>query len=190
VRAAHAGFQVGTELLLLLPRLGDVAQFLDIEVLPDLTVRFPEAFVDRTKSAALHRHLAPPPAASSDEIVTPMGGHFYSREAPHLPPLVGEGTRFEAGQPLFVIEVMKMFNKVSVPFSGRVTKLLLHDADGTIVKKGQPILKIEPDERVVVESADAIAARRKATTERLLGGAMAAPNKTTAKRSRGAQSIT
>ena len=41
-----------------------------------------------------------------------MGGTFYAREAPHLPPLVDEGDHFEAGQPLFIIEVMKMFNKV------------------------------------------------------------------------------
>jgi pyruvate/2-oxoglutarate dehydrogenase complex dihydrolipoamide acyltransferase (E2) component len=76
--------------------------------------------------------------------------------------------RFEAGQPLFVIEVMKMFNRVSVPFSGRVIEVLLSDADGTIVQKGQPILKIEPDERVVLESPEAVAARRRTVTEALL----------------------
>jgi pyruvate/2-oxoglutarate dehydrogenase complex dihydrolipoamide acyltransferase (E2) component len=82
---------------------------------------------------------------------------------------VEEGSRFEAGQPLFVIEVMKMFNKISVPYSGRVIKVLLHDSDGTIVKKGQPILKIEPDERVVIESPETIAERRRQVTARLLG---------------------
>ncbi|MDH5671552.1 MAG: biotin carboxylase [Myxococcales bacterium] len=168
VRASHAGFQLGMELLLLLPRIGQAAGFFDIEVGEDLTVRFPDRLNDREQRAQLQRNLAPPPAASSDEVVTPMGGHFYSREAPHLPPLVQEGMRFEAGQPLFVIEVMKMFNRVSVPFSGRVLKVLLHDADGTIVQKGQPILKIEPDERIVVESPEQVAARRRAVTLALL----------------------
>jgi hypothetical protein len=46
--------------------------------------------------------------------------------------------------------------------------VLLPDADGTIVKKGQAILKIEPDERVVVESPEAVAARRREVTAALL----------------------
>ena len=87
-----------------------------------------------------------------------MGGTFYAREAPHLPPLVEEGDHFEAGQPLFVIEVMKMFNKVLAPFSGTVTENLMADRDGTVVKKGQTIFAIEPDERVEPESESARAA--------------------------------
>ena len=169
-RAAHAGFQLGLELLLMLPRAGMAAGFFGVRVGEDLGVQFPDFCADAEARKQYQRKLAPPPVASSDEVVTPMGGHFYSREAPHLPPLVQEGSRFEAGQPLFVIEVMKMFNKISVPFSGVVTKVLLSDADGNIVKKGEPILKIEPDERIVVESADAIKARRRDVTAKLLGG--------------------
>jgi pyruvate/2-oxoglutarate dehydrogenase complex dihydrolipoamide acyltransferase (E2) component len=75
---------------------------------------------------------------------------------------------FSAGQPLFVIEVMKMFNKISVPFSGTITKLLLANGDGKIVKMGEAIFKIEPDEMRVVESAADVAARKKALTDKLL----------------------
>ena len=110
--AAHRGFQLGLELLLLVPRVGARSGFLDVRVDDDLTVVFPERFADETRAAELARALAPPPPAAFDEIVTPMGGTFYAREAPHLPPLIEEGQHFEAGQPLFVIEVMKMFNKV------------------------------------------------------------------------------
>ena len=97
-----------------------------------------------------------------------MGGTFYAREAPHLPLLVEEGQHFEAGQPLFIIEVMKMFNKVSVPFSGTVTKNLMEGQDGKVVAKGQPIFKIEPDERVEVESPEEIAKRRREATLALM----------------------
>jgi pyruvate/2-oxoglutarate dehydrogenase complex dihydrolipoamide acyltransferase (E2) component len=76
---------------------------------------------------------------------------------------------FTAGQPLFVIEVMKMFNKVSVPFSGTITRILLHDGDGRIVKKGDVVFKIEPDHKRVEESVEEIAARKKSQTENLLG---------------------
>jgi len=93
---------------------------------------------------------------------------FYAREAPHLPELAHEGMHFSAGQPLFVIEVMKMFNKVSVPFSGTITKLLLPNGEGKIVKMGEAIFKIEPDEKRVEESSDAVAARKRALTAKLL----------------------
>ncbi len=166
--ASHRGFQAGLELLLLIPRIGARAGFLDITVGDDLVPVFPDRFYDADLTKAAVRALAPPPQASADEIVTPMGGTFYAREAPHLPPLVNVGDHFEAGQPLFIIEVMKMFNKVSVPFSGTVTQNLMLDQDATVVVKGQPILKIEPDERFEPESMETIVARRREVTLALL----------------------
>ena len=73
--------------------------------------------------------------------MTPTGGTFYAREAPHLPLLVEEGQHFEVGQPLFVIEVMKMFNKVLAPFGGTVVKNLMAGRDGSVVKKGEAIFR-------------------------------------------------
>jgi biotin carboxyl carrier protein len=167
-KAAHAGFQLGLQILLLLPTLGRVSQFDEIVVNEKLEPVFPALFTDAKTRTELQKALAPAPKASSDEIITPVGGMFYAREAPHLPPLAEEGMHFNAGQPLFVIEVMKMFNKISVPFSGTITKVLLKDGDGKIVKKGEAIFKIEPDDKRVEESAEEIAARKKKQTEKLL----------------------
>jgi acetyl/propionyl-CoA carboxylase alpha subunit len=167
-QAAHRGYQFGSELLLLVPAIAHASEFDRVGVDAKLEPVFPPRFLDPKQRAELQKALAPAPIASSDEIVTPMGGHFYAREAPHLPPLVNEGERFEPGQPLFVIEVMKMFNKISVPFSGTITKLLL-DGDAKIVKKGQPIFKVEPDHRRVEASPADVAARRKALTAQLVG---------------------
>jgi pyruvate/2-oxoglutarate dehydrogenase complex dihydrolipoamide acyltransferase (E2) component len=80
---------------------------------------------------------------------------------------VSEGDHFEAGDPLFIVEVMKMFNKVYAPFSGTIAKVLV-DTDGTIISKGQPIFKITPDEIVVEESEQEIAARRREVTNEFL----------------------
>jgi biotin carboxyl carrier protein len=169
-QAAHRGFQLGVEILLLPAALAHEAKFDQIRVDEKLEVSFPEFLQDAKRRSELHKLLAPAPLASSDEILTPMGGHFYAREAPHLPPLASEGMHFEAGQPLFVIEVMKMFNKVSVPFSGTITKLLMPEStDAKIVAKGQAIFKIEPDHKRVEESAEEIAARRQALTTKLFG---------------------
>ena len=168
-QAAHRGHQLGLELLLLIPRSGLRSGFLEVTVNEELQPVFPERFTEPASMAALTRALAPPPPAAADEIVTPMGGTFYAREAPQLPLLVDEGDHFEAGQPLFVIEVMKMFNKVLAPFSGTVVQSLMRDQDGTVVKKGQVIFRIEPDERLSVESPETVAARRRETTLALLG---------------------
>jgi biotin carboxyl carrier protein len=167
--AAHRGFQVGSEVLLLIPRIGIRAGFFDVSVNDELKVVFPERFLDPDAIAAHTKALAPHPKASADEIVTPMGGAFYPREAPHLPLLIDVGQHFEAGQPLFIIEVMKMFNKVPAPFAGTVTENLMKGQDGVVVHKGQVIFKIEPDERVTEETEEERAARRRDATLELLG---------------------
>ncbi len=168
--AAHRGFQLGMEILLVLPRLGAHSEFLEVGVDKQLRPFFPARFTDPARMAEDVRALAPPPKASADEIVTPMGGTFYAREAPHLPPLVEEGQHFAAGQPLFVIEVMKMFNKISVPFAGTVTGNLMDGCDGKVVRKGQPVFAITPDERREEIPEAEITARRRAATLALLAG--------------------
>ncbi len=167
-QAAHRGYQVGAHLLLMVPRIGVQSELLDITIDDNLEPIFPARFLDEDNQETLRRALAPPPVASANEIVTPMGGSFFAREAPHLPIMIDEGDHFEKGQPLFIIEVMKMFNKVLAPFSGTITKNLMQDVDGAVVKAGQAIFEIEPDEILVVESDSEIAARRKQVTEATL----------------------
>jgi acetyl/propionyl-CoA carboxylase alpha subunit len=166
--AAHRGHQLGLELLLLIPRIGVASGFSEVGVDEELRVVFPEKFLNADSMAVCTKALAPPPTASADEIVTPMGGAFYASEAPHLPPLVVLGEHFEAGQPLFIIEVMKMFNKILAPFSGTVTENLMAELDGSVVSKGQTIFRIEPDERLEEEAPEARAARMREATLALL----------------------
>ena len=56
---------------------------------------------------------------------------------------------FEKDQPLYIIEVMKMFNKIRAQFSGTIDKIIMDGGDGTIVQKGQPLFKVTPDEKFV-----------------------------------------
>jgi biotin carboxyl carrier protein len=112
--------------------------------------------------------LAPPPATKANEIVAASGGMFYAQEAPHLPPFVTVGSHFKAGDPLYIIEVMKMFNKVHAPFAGTIDKVLMQGGEGTIVRKGQPLFAVKPDEQIVEESpADRQNRRREATASYL-----------------------
>jgi acetyl/propionyl-CoA carboxylase alpha subunit len=167
--ASHNGFQLGMDLLLMIPRLARQSGFDQIVVDDKLEPVFPQDYSDPAKRAELIKCLSPAPESSADEIVTPMGGHFYSREAPNLPPLVKEGDHFEKGQPLFIVEVMKMFNRILAPCSGTITRELMHNSDGKIVTKGQPIYKIVPDEIHQGESPEVTRERRRAVTRRMLG---------------------
>jgi biotin carboxyl carrier protein len=167
--ASHRGFQAGLEVLLVLPRIGVQSEFLSITVNDELQPVFPDRFMNPEEAETCTRALSPPPAAASDEIVTPMGGTFYAREAPDLPPLVKAGDHFEAGQALFVIEVMKMFNKVTAPFAGTIVEECMDGREGVVVKKGDRIFRIEPDEHPEVVSDAEIAVRRERTTLGLLG---------------------
>jgi acetyl/propionyl-CoA carboxylase alpha subunit len=167
-QAAHRGFQLGSELLLLIPRIGMRSGFGEIAGDASLHVAFPEAFVAPESAAGFAKGLAAPPVAGADEIVSPMGGTFYAREAPHLPRLIEEGDHFVTGQPLFVIEVMKMFNKVLAPFAGTVRERIMQGRDGTVVAAGTRIFHIEPDERIVQESEAERRARVRAATLALL----------------------
>ncbi len=166
-QAAHTGYQVGNELLSLLAYVAFDTGFFELKVNNDLTIHIPEKLFDEDTQTAMKKVLVPPPAAKSDEILAPTGGMFYSREAPGMDPLVQPGDHFEAGQPLYIIEVMKMFNKVNAPFAGTIEQVLAGD-DGSIIKKGQALFKITPDEIVVEESEEDINARRQAQTNAFL----------------------
>ncbi|TGN18445.1 biotin carboxylase N-terminal domain-containing protein [Leptospira idonii] len=166
-QAAHRGFQAGLEILEIIPNIGKKSNFFGLDINEDLEGVVPTEFKTADTRDALIKTLNPPPKMSGDEIVAPMGGMFYSKEAPNLPALIAEGDHFVAGQPLFIIEVMKMFNKILAPVSGTVVKNLMVDSDGKIVGKAQPIFKIKPDEVLKEESPEEIRARKVKTTTEL-----------------------
>ena len=167
VRAAHRGFQSGTAILALLPAIAQTTGFFDLAVNADLSIHIPERLGDPARQAAMARVLAPPPAAESDRIVAASGGMFYGRESPEAALYVEPGDHFEAGDPLYIIEVMKMFNKVYAPFAGTVDEVLV-EGEGVIIAKGQPIFRITPDEQIVAQSPQTAAASRREATARYL----------------------
>ncbi|HIW90743.1 MAG TPA: ATP-grasp domain-containing protein, partial [Candidatus Corynebacterium avicola] len=70
---------------------------------------------------------------SGDTAVAPMQGTVVTV-------LVEEGAEVAEGDPLLVLEAMKMENSVKAPKSGTVSELSVAAGDG--VKKSQPLLKI------------------------------------------------
>jgi acetyl/propionyl-CoA carboxylase alpha subunit len=164
VREAHLGFQLGMEIYSLLPLIADKVGFFDLRVNQDLTITIPERLFDRDHQAKMKKVLVPPPVNKADEIVAVSGGMYYAQEAPGMPCFIEEGQHFEIGDPLYIVEVMKMFNKVYAPFAGTVDKILV-DINGTIVSKGQPLFNVTPDHKFVEEDADEVKARIESNTQ-------------------------
>jgi acetyl/propionyl-CoA carboxylase alpha subunit len=162
--AAHAGFEAGNELLGLLFVVAEKTKFFDFTVEANLEVTMPAALSEPELQGRMKRVLVPPPATRADEIVSVSGGMYYGQETPGRPRFVHEGMHFEKGQPLYVIEVMKMFNTVRAPFAGTVDKIIIQGGDGTIVQKGQPLFKITPDEKHVEVDPKELAKLRRAST--------------------------
>jgi acetyl/propionyl-CoA carboxylase alpha subunit len=171
VRAAHRGFQLGLEMLDLLALVGDRARFFELSVGDDLELSIPKRLTDPALQAKMKKVLSPPPATRANEIVAASGGMFYARESPTRPPFVTKGAHFNAGDPLYIIEVMKMFSKVHAPFAGTIDDVLV-TTDGSIVQKGQPLFKVTPDERVVEEDAASKMKRLRESTRRFVDAAL------------------
>jgi acetyl-CoA carboxylase biotin carboxyl carrier protein len=54
---------------------------------------------------------------------------------------VQDGQTVEAGQTVFILEAMKLFNEIKTPFKCKVLKILTEN--GQRVTKGQPVLEVE-----------------------------------------------
>jgi acetyl/propionyl-CoA carboxylase alpha subunit len=163
VRSAHAGYYAGTEVLAVLMYIATETGFCDLSVNADLSITIPERLTNKDLQKQMAKVLVPPPAAKSDEVLAASGGMYYPREAPGMDVFVSEGDHFNAGDTLYIVEVMKMFNKVIAPFSGTIAKVLV-EGDGVIIKKGQPLFKIIPDEMIVIETPEEVAEMRRVKT--------------------------
>lgn len=70
----------------------------------------------------------------------PMVGTFYRRPSPEAPPFVEVGSIVSPGDPLCVIEVMKLFTTISASVGGVVEAILVDDA--ILVEFDQPLFNI------------------------------------------------
>jgi acetyl-CoA carboxylase biotin carboxyl carrier protein len=74
-------------------------------------------------------------------VESPMVGTFYRAASPDSEPFVEEGTQVRKGQPLCLIEAMKMMNEIEADTAGRVVRILVDN--GNPVEYGQPLMILE-----------------------------------------------
>jgi acetyl-CoA carboxylase biotin carboxyl carrier protein len=74
-------------------------------------------------------------------VRSPMVGTFYRAATPGGKPLVEVGSEVKAGEPLCIIEAMKIMNEIEADVGGAITKLLVEN--GQAVEFGQPLFVID-----------------------------------------------
>jgi acetyl-CoA carboxylase biotin carboxyl carrier protein len=86
--------------------------------------------------------VAPAPVPETGHVVrSPMVGTFYRSSAPGAKPLVEVGQPVKEGDPICIIEAMKIMNEIDADKDGTVTKILVEN--GQAVEFDQPLLVIE-----------------------------------------------
>ena len=97
--------------------------------------------------AAAAETTSPPPAAAStrsdlQDITAPMVGTFYRAPAPGEPSFIEVGNRVDVGQPVCILEAMKLMNELESEVSGEVVEILVDN--GTPVEFGQVLMRVKP----------------------------------------------
>ena len=75
-------------------------------------------------------------------VSAPLTGVWYPAPSPGARPYVNEGDEIASGQVIGLIEAMKLFNEIKSDASGRITRVLVEN--GTLVKRKQPLLEVDP----------------------------------------------
>jgi len=82
------------------------------------------------------------PAAGMRFVTAPLTGVWYAAPSPGARPYVQEGDEIGAGAVVGLIEAMKLFNEIKSDVAGKVVRVLVER--GTLVKRQQPLVEIDP----------------------------------------------
>lgn len=88
--------------------------------------------------AAQHKPVQLPENAD-DAILAPISGVFYVAKEPGAAPFVSEGSKVVKGEPICIIEAMKMMNEICAPKAGVIERVLV--SDGQAIKASDTLFK-------------------------------------------------
>lgn len=74
------------------------------------------------------------------KVVSPLAGVFYRASSPGSQPFVEEGDPVEPGDPLCIVEAMKVMNEIISEVKGAVEKVL--PGNGEVVEEGEVLFLI------------------------------------------------
>lgn len=77
------------------------------------------------------------------DVRSPIVGTFYRAPSPTSPNFVNVGDHVAVGQPLCIVEAMKVMNEIEAEFAGTVTEILIED--GSPVEAEAALFLVDPD---------------------------------------------
>jgi acetyl-CoA carboxylase biotin carboxyl carrier protein len=83
------------------------------------------------------------PEATLLEVKSPMVGTFYRAPSPDSDSFTDVGKRITVGQPLCIIEAMKLMNELESEVEGTVREVCVQN--GQPVEYGQVLFRVQPD---------------------------------------------
>ncbi len=83
----------------------------------------------------------PAAPAQGPAITAPLNGTFYRSSGPGKPSFVEEGGVVKAGEPVCIVEAMKLFNQIKAQVNCKIVKFLVEH--GAAVTKGQALATYE-----------------------------------------------
>ena len=116
---------------------------------PVVTMAAPAPVAAAAPAVAAAAPAAAPSAAPSDApaqaegkiIKSPMVGTFYRSPSPGAKSFVELGDSVKEGQPVCIIEAMKIMNEIESDTSGKIVRILCEN--GQAVEFGQPLFIVE-----------------------------------------------
>ena len=96
----------------------------------------------RKARAAAPKVAAADAAAGQIEVAAPMVGTFYRAPSPDARAFVDVGDVVGVGDPLCLIEVMKLFTTINAEVAGRIVQIGAEN--GELVEYGRTLFVIEP----------------------------------------------
>jgi acetyl-CoA carboxylase biotin carboxyl carrier protein len=82
-----------------------------------------------------------PPAPEAKVIKSPMVGTFYRSASPGAKAFVDVGSVVKTGEPVCIIEAMKIMNEIEADLEGTISRILCEN--GQAVEFGQPLFVLE-----------------------------------------------
>ena len=100
----------------------------------------------QTVAASVITETVPQGKAENDSkhvtIKASMIGTFYRSSGPDKEAFVNVGDEIKEGDPICIIEAMKLFNEIESEVSGKIVKVLVDD--NTPVEFDQPLFLVDP----------------------------------------------
>jgi acetyl-CoA carboxylase biotin carboxyl carrier protein len=101
----------------------------------------PQTFAAPTAPPERAAAEASPPESTGNVVKSPMVGTFYRSANPGSEPFVEIGSVVKLGEPICIIEAMKIMNEIEADAAGTIRQILCEN--GQAVEFGQPLFVIE-----------------------------------------------